>query len=144
MGFLEPLYQTDSGLASFRGAGSRKLQRKCRGCRAAVDHAAKSNVIVQSLHSCCRNRLQLAPYWGIIKITAKEDGRAGGNTGSSFPRAVQERGKSRKNVGCAKGRGLREAKWKTQQVYLWIRDHRQGYGLFHGEHVSDLLSYGHY
>lgn len=83
MGFLEPLYQTDSGLASFRGAGSRKLQRKYRGCRAAVDHAAKSKVIVQSLHSYCRIRLQLAPYWGIIKITAKEGGRAG-ITGSSI------------------------------------------------------------
>ena len=51
MGFLEPLYQTDCGLASFRGAGSRNLQRKYRGCRTAVDYAAESKVIVQSLQS---------------------------------------------------------------------------------------------
>lgn len=40
--------------------------------------------------------------------------------------------------------GLRETKQESQQVYLWFRHDRQGYGLFHGEYVSDLLSYGHY
>ena len=83
---------------------------------------ADSREILAVLHNY---QLQPCPFWGIMNIDAK---------GSR---------KDRRSAGTAKGE-LSETESETQQVYVRVRHDRQGYGLFHGEHVSDLLSYGHY